>query len=391
MPEAAPRVGNRRHSSLSNDERILDAALAELIDHGPDGFTLRDVAKRVGLSHTAVYSRYDDRDELLADLWDRRSAADLARLVATVGDATTRPGCLGGEGHVVAEPRVRAALELCVAAHRCADLGDVVPAAVMSMCTDAGLIRHGGVVDTVGMGFLVLQVGTSLTGPLRPAVYREATGVAAALDAGSQEWRGPAPRPVIASFAVPGHDSPLRDRLVAAAAMVISRSGIERATVKRIARVAGCSASALYTVFESREALLADLASRHAIDGDAPMRGLGAVGASEVPAALIAGWSHPRSGVRRRTLIEMYATTPHHDTMRATMIAAIEAIAEEQVESLGGPTNPWLRTVLSVGETLTAGVAVLADVLAPGGVDLSVCDWRPFMASLHRGYRIQAC
>jgi len=391
MPEVAQRVSARRGSSLSNDERILDAALVELIERGADGFTLRDVAKRVGLSHTAVYSRYDNRDELLADLWQRRSAADASRLVATVGNAAARPGCLGAEGHVVAEPRVRAALELCIAAHRCADLGDVVPAAVSSMCADAGLIRDGAVVDTVGMGFLVLQVGTSLRGPLRPATYREATSVPAALDVGAQEWRGPAPRPVIASFGVPGPDSSLRDRLVAAAAVVIARSGVERATVKRIARVAGCSASALYSVFESREALMADLLWRHAVDGDAPTRGHEAVGASEAPAALIAGWSHPRSGVRRRTLIEMYATAAHDETMRATMTAAIEAITEAQIEALGRLPHPLLRTTLSVGETLTVGVAVLADVLAPGGVDLSVCDWRRFMASLHRGYRKQAC
>jgi AcrR family transcriptional regulator len=376
------RETSRRPSSLSNDARILDAAVAQLIAHGVDGFTLRDVAAGVGLSHTAVYSRYDDHDELLADVWQRRSAADLARLIATVGDADTRPGCLGGPGHVVGEPAVRAALELCVAARRCPALSDIVPDDVAAMCADAGLVRDG-VVDVMGMGHLLLQVGTAMVGPLRPAAYGEAVRVAALVATNQKEWHGPPPSPVTMPPTVAGPDADLRTRLIAAAAAVISRSGVARATVKRIARVADCSPSALYTIYESREALLVDLISLHALDGDAPARAVAARGRSEAPSAVIAGWLHPWSEGRRRTYIEVYMAAPHAPVLCSAMVAGIEVITDAQLATLpvAASAAPRVREMMQCGETLTLGAAVMAETLAPAGIDLSACDWRPFVST----------
>jgi AcrR family transcriptional regulator len=44
---------------------LLDAALAVLTEIGPQGLTIREVARRVGVSHAAPYRHFSDRDELI--------------------------------------------------------------------------------------------------------------------------------------------------------------------------------------------------------------------------------------------------------------------------------------------------------------------------------------
>lgn len=45
---------------------MLDAALERIAQAGPEALTLRDLARRVGVSHAAPYRHFADRDALLA-------------------------------------------------------------------------------------------------------------------------------------------------------------------------------------------------------------------------------------------------------------------------------------------------------------------------------------
>ncbi|HEY6032607.1 MAG TPA: TetR/AcrR family transcriptional regulator [Kofleriaceae bacterium] len=61
---------------------LVAAALKEIAKTGPDGFSLRGVARRAGVSAPAVYRHFADKDALLAavaeECWDRIGAALLA-------------------------------------------------------------------------------------------------------------------------------------------------------------------------------------------------------------------------------------------------------------------------------------------------------------------------
>ncbi len=52
------------HSNLR--EVLLLSAVGLIAEAGPSGFTLREVARRAGVSHNAPYRHFQDRDDLLA-------------------------------------------------------------------------------------------------------------------------------------------------------------------------------------------------------------------------------------------------------------------------------------------------------------------------------------
>lgn len=47
-------------------EALLEAAIRLIAEAGPTAFTLREVARRAGVSHNAPYRHFHDKDELLA-------------------------------------------------------------------------------------------------------------------------------------------------------------------------------------------------------------------------------------------------------------------------------------------------------------------------------------
>jgi AcrR family transcriptional regulator len=55
-------------------DRLLDAAEALLVELGPDGFSLREVARRTGVTPMAVYRHYDGLGALRDALRERGSA-----------------------------------------------------------------------------------------------------------------------------------------------------------------------------------------------------------------------------------------------------------------------------------------------------------------------------
>ena len=49
-------------------QALLDVALELIAERGPDDFTLREVARRIGVSHSAPYRHFADKDALLIEL-----------------------------------------------------------------------------------------------------------------------------------------------------------------------------------------------------------------------------------------------------------------------------------------------------------------------------------
>ncbi len=52
-------------------EALVDAAVAAVREDGPDSLRIRDLARRVGVSHNAAYRHFADRDGLIAEVSER--------------------------------------------------------------------------------------------------------------------------------------------------------------------------------------------------------------------------------------------------------------------------------------------------------------------------------
>ena len=62
--KSMPRRKPYHHGNLR--EALLDAAIRLIAEVGPTAFTLREVARRAGVSHNAPYRHFRDRDDLMA-------------------------------------------------------------------------------------------------------------------------------------------------------------------------------------------------------------------------------------------------------------------------------------------------------------------------------------
>ena len=63
----APR---RRHDSEATTQRLLDAAAAAFVEHGSEKAVVSDIARRAGLTTGAIYARWPQKSDLMADAVD---------------------------------------------------------------------------------------------------------------------------------------------------------------------------------------------------------------------------------------------------------------------------------------------------------------------------------
>ena len=107
----------RRPSSTAETpdlrQRILDTSRALLESDGVAGLSMREVARRAGVTHQAPYHHFGDRESILAELVSR-GFEDLARRLAEANDILARAGqrdtliasCAAYVGFAIEQPGV---------------------------------------------------------------------------------------------------------------------------------------------------------------------------------------------------------------------------------------------------------------------------------------------
>ena len=82
---ARPRQSAAEIASMR--KRILDAAFELLIEHGPQGLSVRAIAERVGVSHMTLYTYFENRDAIFHALRERQRGKRQERRAAQLQEA----------------------------------------------------------------------------------------------------------------------------------------------------------------------------------------------------------------------------------------------------------------------------------------------------------------
>jgi AcrR family transcriptional regulator len=104
-PEAAParpRAGNHKARVREESiERILDAAEHLFAEFGYHGVTVKDVAKRIGVSSALIHYHFDGKESIYEAIWARKAPisahnrlAAMRRYAEEAGDNVTVEGAL---------------------------------------------------------------------------------------------------------------------------------------------------------------------------------------------------------------------------------------------------------------------------------------------------------
>ena len=274
-----PTEGDQRSSRrVANDAAIREAALAEAGARGLDALGPTAVARSAGLTTGAVYARHEDTSELIVDLWQSRMRRTFEAYVslateAACGDAGIRAGAIERlvATHRNPSPELVVSLEAVLVARRNGALAEEIHPDVITALDAVGAGPSAS--DPEARAKLALAVainlGLVLMGQWGPAGRSGDAAVdwPAALGNLADNFERSEPEPPAAGLLVPegwfpGPDEldedPTRSRLLHAAMAVIARSGVERATATRIARRAGLSHGAIYGLFASKDALVAE-------------------------------------------------------------------------------------------------------------------------------------
>jgi AcrR family transcriptional regulator len=73
---------------------VLEAAVAAMREHGVDGLSMRDVARRAGVSHQAPYHHFGDREGILAALVEEGFRVLSERLEQALDEPGASRACL---------------------------------------------------------------------------------------------------------------------------------------------------------------------------------------------------------------------------------------------------------------------------------------------------------
>lgn len=125
-------------------EQLLDAAEAEIALHGGD-FGLAGVAHRAGLTRSAVYAAFDDRDDLLTALTRRHADRIVVGIAAVVNDVDDPRLQTRGTVDVLARwMEANAQLAVVLAPRMQAGVGDSQVTGFLERVLEIGFTQVGG-------------------------------------------------------------------------------------------------------------------------------------------------------------------------------------------------------------------------------------------------------
>jgi AcrR family transcriptional regulator len=256
-----PKSGEKLPKSESTRLKLLDCAVAEIIEVGPDQIGFTSVARRAEMSTGALYARYENVDELLLEVWLHRGLPALRRLIADMQESLITSTGKDARRRIAdmlagPDPELCLITKILTIARRNEAVGEfVIPSTIDAVkktmdttpAFDFYLAQVLGIALGVqGTGFVDMDWYAPIS--ISASSARDATQVISVDES--------LPAIPEASIDDEGLDD-LDRRLFGAVSRVISRVGIDNATISRIARHADINPASIYMKYDDKNALLA--------------------------------------------------------------------------------------------------------------------------------------
>ncbi|MFM8857882.1 MAG: TetR/AcrR family transcriptional regulator [Actinomycetota bacterium] len=275
IPSEAATAPRRRADAARNDQILWDTGLELLLEKGPDRLSALDLARSAGLTTGAVYARYENNEEILVGLWQNRIAGPLRSYLelavkTMLAPPFTEVDAMKKLADIVLDPAspLRAGVSVLIAAPRVQELNEVIIPEMREWLHELG--ASDDVHDLPSLR--VLSAASSAVGMLyfaaadmlpkddiqRAVLATQYANQIEGLEKEVAKFPSVEATPPFNYIVTTG--DPVRDSLVNAAARVVARSGVWRATTQRISRAAQLPPSALFATYQNRDALFEDVA-----------------------------------------------------------------------------------------------------------------------------------
>lgn len=259
---SATQGGKRKALALAIGEDILTATIDVIAVNGPDGLNLSEIARIAGVTTGAVYARYENREELLVDVWVKRAGPALASLFGLTSAAYRGNAAAAAEAAMLLQSSsklLKVSFALLLVSARIDELAEVIPADMQSWFAKNPILQE----SLLAIAYVLGAVGfdSIIDAPARDWSQRLAwASQLAAPGPGKRAASKESAEDSLEEIVSPQTGDPVKDSLLTAMALVVARSGLSRATTTRIARAAGCQQSTVFAYWPTRAELVAEWA-----------------------------------------------------------------------------------------------------------------------------------
>jgi AcrR family transcriptional regulator len=256
-----PKSGEKLPKSESTRLKLLDCAVAEIIEVGPDQIGFTSVARRADMSTGALYARYENVDELLLEVWLHRGLPALRRLIADMQESLITSTGKDARRRIAdmlagPDPELCLITKILVIAHRNEAVGEFVVPSTMDAVNKA--MQATPAFDFYLAQVLGIALGVQGSGMVGLDWFSPISIVASATRDTTEFHAIDESMPSIPEVTGIGEGlDDLDRRLFSAVSRVISRVGIDHATISRIARHADINPASIYMRYDDKNALLA--------------------------------------------------------------------------------------------------------------------------------------
>jgi AcrR family transcriptional regulator len=327
------RIVSRRRSSraLTNDASIREAAIQLILSTGIDAISFRDVGREAGLTHGALYARFEDVEELLVDLW----AESLSHRVVAMFEAAREAAANPSEQSVDAllnfvrnaEAADVAAVQILLMSRRFVVLFEEVEVFIHDYLESAGEYSHAVQSRALALFSLIMVkiFSNSEFGLNSDRLNFLSPVLVDALRTDPDEVLE-VPLTEADDRVIPLPRNDLRSQLAYYTFNAVGRSGYTRATISRISRRASCSPGAIYKLYPSKEDLV--IAATRSIMR-APwitVTSLAEILNEGTLAQLLYAGASEQNAVRKSFVLEMTMASAHNEKLRGAVAAQLQLI-----------------------------------------------------------------